>query len=382
MPKARPLRRAKPGRDTVVISMITTPTTATSALTRAEEAMGASSSLRELGDHIAHTASTLFGGTATCFFPFVGPVSNSDDATFFHEEFSREHMAAQILTFLPIQEREFAAGKNQGLHRLFQSKSRVIDLNTMLAPEGLERTRSYNEFWRPCRIERQLFSPFVVGARPLGYLCMARPAQHSAFREIDRRCFEWLSQRALRELNRLVLSSPQSAGELLDALRSLPLSCAVFSPSGALLWLSAAAAQELKLRWLDTNFTDVVEPNAALAEWRAAAQEAFTREAPCVQIGALSVQRLTTRSGPLLLVLSERGVRRDPFSPARLRESWQLTARESEVLGELAAGRSNKEIAVRLDCSARTVDVHVSSLLRKAQCTSRAELIARVLSHF
>jgi DNA-binding CsgD family transcriptional regulator len=255
----------------------------------------------------------------------------------------------------------------------------VIDLNTMLAPEGLERTRSYNEFWRPCRIEQQLFSPLAIGSRPLGYLCMARSAQHAAFREIDRRCFDWLSQHALRELHRLVVGSPQSANELLDALRSLPLSCAVFSPSGALLWLSAAASLELKLRWLDTNFIDVVEQNAALADWRAAAQDAFTHEATSVQIGALTVQRLTTRSGPLLLVLGERGARRDLLSPARLRESWQLTARESEVLGELAVGRSNKEIAVRLDCSARTVDVHVSSLLRKAQCTSRAELIARVL---
>ena len=342
--------------------------------------MASAGDLRELGDHIANSANTLFGGTSTCFFPFVGPVSSSADATFFHEMFTREHMSAQILTYLPLQEREFSAGKNKALERLFHAKTRVIDLNAMLGPEGLERTRSYNEFWRPCRIERQLFAPLAVGAQPLGYLCMARSAQQPAFREIDRRCFEWLSHRALRELHRLVVGGPQSAVELLDALRSLPLSCAVFSPSGALLWLSAAASLELKLRWLDTDFTDVVEHNPALADWRAAAQQALTQEATSVQVGAVTVQRLTTRSGPLLLVLSGRGVRSDPLSPTRLRESWQLTARESEVLGELAAGRSNKEIAGRLDCSARTVDVHVSSLLRKAQCTSRAELIARVLS--
>jgi DNA-binding CsgD family transcriptional regulator len=355
------------------------PNTATSALSRAEEAMASARDLRELGEHVAHTANTLFGATGTCFFPFVGPVSSSADATFHHEMFSREHMCSQILTYLPLQEREFSAGKNNALERLFHAKSRVIDLNAMLGPEGLERTRSYNEFWRPCRIERQLFAPLAVGSQPLGYLCLARSAQHTAFREVDRRCFEWLSHRALRELHRLVVSGPQSAPELLDALRSLPLSCAVFSPAGALLWISAAASIELKLRWLDTDFTDVVEHNPALAEWRSAAQEAFAHEATSVQIRGVTVQRLTTRSGPLLLVLGERGARGDAPSPARLRESWQLTARESEVLGEVSAGRSNKEIAVRLDCSARTVDVHVSSLLRKAQCTSRAELIARVL---
>lgn len=342
--------------------------------------MASASDLRELGNHIAHTANSLFGATGTCFFPFVGPVSSSADATFHHEAFSREHMCSQILTYLPLQEREFSAGKNKALDRLFHATTRVIDLNAMLGPEGLERTRSYNEFWRPCRIERQLFAPLAAGARPLGYLCMARSAQSTAFRDVDRRCFEWLAQHAQRDLHRLVVAGPQSAYELLDALRSLPLSCAVFNPAGVLLWLSAAASIELKLRWLDTDFTDVVEHNPALAAWRAAAQEAQTHEATSVQIGDLTVQRLSTRSGPLLLVLGERGVRNDPLSPARLRESWQLTARESEVLGEVAAGRSNKEIAVRLECSARTVDVHVSSLLRKAQCTSRAELIARVLS--
>lgn len=169
-------------------------------------------------------------------------------------------------------------------------------------------------------------------------------------------------------------------GELLEALRSLPLSCAVFSPAGALLWFSAAASLELKLRGLDTRFTELVEQNAALARWRAAAQEACTGEATSVRIGQLTVQRLPTPSGPLLLVLGEHSGHDGAHSSTRLRESWQLTARESEVLVELAAGRSNKDIAVRLDCSARTVDVHVSSLLRKAQCTSRAELIARLLS--
>ncbi|MET0425902.1 MAG: LuxR family transcriptional regulator [Actinoplanes sp.] len=50
-----------------------------------------------------------------------------------------------------------------------------------------------------------------------------------------------------------------------------------------------------------------------------------------------------------------------------------LTAREREVLGCLAEGMSNKQIAQALGISVRTVTVHVSNLLRKTGAASRTE---------
>jgi DNA-binding NarL/FixJ family response regulator len=51
-----------------------------------------------------------------------------------------------------------------------------------------------------------------------------------------------------------------------------------------------------------------------------------------------------------------------------------LTAREREVLQHIARGYMYKEIALRLDISPKTVEAHVSSVLRKLQLTSRHEL--------
>lgn len=51
-----------------------------------------------------------------------------------------------------------------------------------------------------------------------------------------------------------------------------------------------------------------------------------------------------------------------------------LTAREREVLHHLARGYSYKQIGLRLQISPRTVETHVSSVLRKMQMTSRHEL--------
>jgi DNA-binding NarL/FixJ family response regulator len=52
----------------------------------------------------------------------------------------------------------------------------------------------------------------------------------------------------------------------------------------------------------------------------------------------------------------------------------QLTPREREVLQHLARGYMYKEIAQRLGISAKTVEAHVSAVLRKLQLSSRHEL--------
>jgi DNA-binding NarL/FixJ family response regulator len=52
----------------------------------------------------------------------------------------------------------------------------------------------------------------------------------------------------------------------------------------------------------------------------------------------------------------------------------QLTAREREVLQLIARGYRYKEIAARLHLSPRTVESHVSAVLRKLQLSSRHEL--------
>jgi DNA-binding NarL/FixJ family response regulator len=54
----------------------------------------------------------------------------------------------------------------------------------------------------------------------------------------------------------------------------------------------------------------------------------------------------------------------------------QLTPREQEVLRHIARGYMYKEIALRLGISAKTVEAHVSSVLRKLQLSTRHELSA------
>jgi DNA-binding NarL/FixJ family response regulator len=63
-----------------------------------------------------------------------------------------------------------------------------------------------------------------------------------------------------------------------------------------------------------------------------------------------------------------------PAAPDHDAELDQLTPREREVLRHLARGYMYKEIALRLGISVKTVEAHVSAVLRKLQLSSRHEL--------
>ena len=79
--------------------------------------------------------------------------------------------------------------------------------------------------------------------------------------------------------------------------------------------------------------------------------------------------------------LRERGAANLPRGPrpATRENPAQLTARELEVLALVADGLRNRDIAERLFLAPKTVDHHVSAILRKLGTRTRGEAAARAL---
>lgn len=59
----------------------------------------------------------------------------------------------------------------------------------------------------------------------------------------------------------------------------------------------------------------------------------------------------------------------------------ELTAREAEVLGLIALGHTNSEIAAKLYLSVRTIETHRTHIQQKTGQSTRAELVAYALKH-
>jgi DNA-binding CsgD family transcriptional regulator len=129
-------------------------------------------------------------------------------------------------------------------------------------------------------------------------------------------------------------------------------------------WRGAAAAwRELSCPYEAAQALAASDDVAALREALAAFE----------QLGARPATQAVKRR------LHELGVRDIPRGPrpTTLANPAHLTAREAEILGLIATGDTNSDIAARLYLSPKTVEHHVSSILSKLRARSRREAVQR-----
>jgi DNA-binding NarL/FixJ family response regulator len=142
--------------------------------------------------------------------------------------------------------------------------------------------------------------------------------------------------------------------------------------------ISAVKQEHPEVRFLALSASDA--PEDVIAVIRAGARGYVTKTISTTDL-ADAIQRVADGDA----VFSHRlaGFVLDAFaaapSPADFKPSFdpeldQLTSREREVLRLIAQGYTYKEVARELYISVKTVETHVSSVLRKLQLSSRHQL--------
>jgi DNA-binding NarL/FixJ family response regulator len=131
--------------------------------------------------------------------------------------------------------------------------------------------------------------------------------------------------------------------------------------------------EQPKVRFLALSVSDAAED--VIAVIRAGARGYVTKTISGAEL-ADAVRRVA--GGDAVFSPRLAGFVLDAFAadsqPTEDRELDQLTPREREVLRHIARGYMYKEIGQRLGISVKTVEAHVSAVLRKLQLSSRHEL--------
>jgi LuxR family transcriptional regulator, maltose regulon positive regulatory protein len=183
---------------------------------------------------------------------------------------------------------------------------------------------------------------------------------------------------------------PQRAGRLLERLRAAaaaqrrtgslielgPLRARALAVCGDQAGALAAVGEALTLAWPEGYvrvFADEGAPLAALLDQVIAGRRRGTRSAPGVPEEYLSRLRSAFRPGDARPAAPPPG----PTAPMTTGLVEPLTDRELEVLGMLAAGLANKQIATELVVALETAKKHVSHILGKLGAANRTQAVAR-----
>jgi DNA-binding CsgD family transcriptional regulator len=263
----------------------------------------------------------------------------------------------------PIQRALF--GRKQVLHATVPRLFPEIDWALF------QRGAAYNEYYRPHGVEDLLginLSDEPYGSPGTSGVLLTRSHREPQFdaevvNQVDQLRPALLS--AARRIERVAKSRRREAAleATIESLAQRPT--VIVDRMGHVLFISRDAELLLKSAEAKANFAGL----AARALFEPSEETSFLLEE---RQGSLRVEAHALRSPglqPLAIATIQPPQGETPV------QRWRLTRTETQVLGLLAEGLSNREIAGQLFVSLDTVKTHVSRVLAKSGTRSRAQLL-------
>ncbi|HEU5082402.1 MAG TPA: helix-turn-helix transcriptional regulator [Acidimicrobiales bacterium] len=238
----------------------------------------------------------------------------------------------------------------------------------------LERSPRYRRLLAPFGAKDELRVAFSSGTTCWAVGALVRPAGMDPFTPEEVRAVRDLIPVAARSLRHAV-SSRSELGVLPGP------GMLVVDASGRIDSMTPDAEEALFDLQCCRTEPDFLPTSILAAAVRARSSRSSARVA--VRARGLSGTWMKVHASPLgddgrVAVMIE-PARRSDLLPILL-ESYDLTARESEVILLISRGLSTKDIAAELCISAHTVNDHIKVIFAKVGVTSRGELVAKLFS--
>lgn len=260
----------------------------------------------------------------------------------------------------------------------------ALKISDFLSPRAYKQKEIYNEFYRPMRI------PHTIGiALPVTPQCLVTIGSHRGgrdFTERERTALNMIQPHILQAYaNAEAVTQMQAeVARLTHAVEHLPQGLVSVDARGVIQWASDRGRELLGHYVSDRKRGHRRLPDL-LVHWIQSSKKQLAHAdeqpggiAPLV-IGHGS-RRLRVRLVPegerCLLFLEEDSAELSAEHLAHL----GLSRRETEILGWLARGKSNPEIASILSLSVRTIHKHVEHIYVKLGVENRHAAIALVLT--
>lgn len=274
---------------------------------------------------------------------------------------------------------------------LVEDVNKFADLHRELRPAATlhrataghpELSPRHEELYRPLGLGPEVRTTYSLHGSCWGVASLVREAGSPDFSEEELAWLQRVDAPIAAALGRTIVAPPTNQAD------AVPPGIVTLDTSGRILSMSPHAAD--LLAELDAPAVELAPdehlPGQAYmvvtaVRARAAGRLAVTR--PTTRVRGRSGRWLTVRgdytrtpSGELVNIV----LVIEPSHPSEIMPilvaSYGLSAREQEVLVELAAGRRTDEIAAMLFISEHTVRDHIKSILAKTGTSSRGELLS------
>lgn len=272
---------------------------------------------------------------------------------------------------------------------LYMSKN-VVSITDIMSTSEFEKTEYYLDFLKKDMLYHELLLPLKVNNRLIGALGVFKPKDDNSFNNTDLAILNRLNEFIAKDLWTFLEYSNlhKECQTYSNYFNETPTGIIILDRKGSIMRYNRAAeifaanlqsgespysSMQKFIYEIFSKFSyELYDPNLNLK---------FYYQSYKINIILNMVSSVCDGMEPVYMVFITEGNREKWETANVLSESYNLTARETEILELVKNGLSNEEIADNLYISIHTVKSHLENIFKKLQVKNRTAALHKINAH-